>query len=110
MSAVSQSWQAAVVGQPGQRGPLLVGNPTSRHLQFNIVAVTSAWFSIDAHVSGWSVVLIGCRWRCRAPDCLCRRVAEDSIKNYQLWNHRRKIALALGPEAAAQELQFCAGG
>jgi hypothetical protein len=41
---------------------------------------------------------------------LCRRVAEDSIKNYQLWNHRRKIALALGPAAAAEaELQFCTG-
>lgn len=36
------------------------------------------------------------------------QVAEDSIKNYQLWNHRRKIALALGPAAAEQELQFCA--
>lgn len=40
---------------------------------------------------------------------VCRRVAEDSIKNYQLWNHRRKIALALGPAAAEQELQFCTG-
>lgn len=40
---------------------------------------------------------------------LCRRIAEDSIKNYQLWNHRRKIALALGPAAAEAELQFCAG-
>jgi len=39
----------------------------------------------------------------------CRRVAEDSIKNYQLWNHRRKIALAMGPAAAEAELQFCAG-
>lgn len=36
------------------------------------------------------------------------RVAEDSIKNYQLWNHRRKIALAMGPAAAEAELQFCA--
>lgn len=39
----------------------------------------------------------------------CRRVAEDSIKNYQLWNHRRKLALALGPETVEQELKFCAG-
>lgn len=39
----------------------------------------------------------------------CRRVAEDSVKNYQLWNHRRKIALAMGPAAAEAELQFCAG-
>jgi hypothetical protein len=35
-----------------------------------------------------------------------RRVAADSAKNYQLWNHRRKIAASRGPAAAADELAF----
>jgi hypothetical protein len=47
--------------------------------------------------------------RCPAEYVFCRRVAEDSIKNYQLWNHRRKIALAMGAAATEQELRFCAG-
>jgi hypothetical protein len=46
---------------------------------------------------------------CPAWSVFCRRVAEDSIKNYQLWNHRRKIALAMGPAATEQELRFCGG-
>jgi len=37
-----------------------------------------------------------------------RRVADDSTKNYQLWNHRAKIAAALGPSGAAGELEFAA--
>eukprot|EP00775_Hariotina_reticulata_P003675 gene3675-3936_t len=36
------------------------------------------------------------------------RVAEESAKNYQLWNHRRKLASRLGPSTAELELQFCA--
>jgi hypothetical protein len=30
-------------------------------------------------------------------------------KNYQVWNHRRKCALALGAAAAPRELQVCGG-
>jgi hypothetical protein len=36
-----------------------------------------------------------------------RRIASDSAKNYQLWNHQRKLAKALGPEATQRELDFC---
>lgn len=54
---------------------------------------------------GVCYLLAWCVYRCLP----CRRIAEDSIKNYQLWNHRRKLALALGPEAAEAELDFCAG-
>jgi hypothetical protein len=37
-----------------------------------------------------------------------RAVARDSAKNYQLWNHRAKVAAALGPGGAAGELAFAA--
>lgn len=42
------------------------------------------------------------------PTCacvMCLRGPQSNAKNYQLWNHRRKCALALGPGAAARELQ-----
>jgi protein farnesyltransferase/geranylgeranyltransferase type-1 subunit alpha len=39
---------------------------------------------------------------------LMRRVATDNPKNYQLWNHRRKYAMAKGAEHAATELEFAA--
>lgn len=35
-------------------------------------------------------------------------MGEESAKNYQLWNHRAKIAAARGPAAAAGELAFAA--
>ena len=37
-----------------------------------------------------------------------RRVAQDSAKNYQLWNHRAKLAVARGAGGAAEELAFAA--
>lgn len=33
-------------------------------------------------------------------------IMRDNAKNYQLWNHRRKCALKLGPGAAQRELSF----
>ena len=33
---------------------------------------------------------------------------QESCKNYQLWNHRRKCALAMGPGAARRELEVAA--
>jgi hypothetical protein len=36
-----------------------------------------------------------------------RRIAADSAKNYQLWNHQRKLAKALGQQATQRELDFC---
>ena len=42
---------------------------------------------------------------------LCpRQIALDNAKNYQLWNHRRKMAKALGPSFAQQEFAFVSGG
>jgi hypothetical protein len=38
---------------------------------------------------------------------LSRRIASDSAKNYQLWNHQRKLAKALGGDATQRELDFC---
>lgn len=38
----------------------------------------------------------------------CRQIALENAKNYQLWNHRRKLAQALGPSAVARELAFAA--
>jgi hypothetical protein len=38
----------------------------------------------------------------KAEDALARRVAHENPKNYQLWNHRRRCALALGPEHAEE--------
>ncbi len=35
-----------------------------------------------------------------------RRIAQENVKNYQLWNHRRKLAAAQGLSAAARELAF----
>jgi hypothetical protein len=40
------------------------------------------------------------------PSRLPRTVARESAKNYQLWNHRAKIAAALGPAGAPGELAF----
>jgi hypothetical protein len=39
-------------------------------------------------------------------DALAQRVAHDNPKNYQLWNHRRRCALARGPEHAEQVRLF----
>ncbi|KAF6250982.1 hypothetical protein COO60DRAFT_704582 [Scenedesmus sp. NREL 46B-D3] len=36
-----------------------------------------------------------------------QRIAADSAKNYQLWNHQRKLAKALGAHATQRELDFC---
>lgn len=58
----------------------------------------------SAHYSVWEW-----RWRCvealggiaqhaQQEADLMRRVATDNPKNYQLWNYRRKYALALGEE------------
>ncbi len=35
-----------------------------------------------------------------------QRIADDNVKNYQLWNHRRKLAQVLGQDNAPAELQF----
>ncbi|KAI8465579.1 MAG: hypothetical protein J3K34DRAFT_525239 [Monoraphidium minutum] len=56
------------------------------------------------------------RWRCaqalgtdlEEEAALTERIARDSAKNYQLWNHRRKVAGARGPGGAAAELAFAA--
>jgi hypothetical protein len=61
-----------------------------------IVALSSSGITV---ITGWGNVYC----------CVYRRVAEESAKNYQLWNHRRKLANALGPSTAQLELQFCAG-
>ena len=39
---------------------------------------------------------------------LCWAVGEANCKNYQLWHHRRRCALALGPDNAPRELEFAA--
>lgn len=39
---------------------------------------------------------------------LCWAVGEVNCKNYQLWNHRRRCALALGAASADHELEFAA--
>ncbi len=46
----------------------------------------------------------------RAPcsPCLLACPWQDNAKNYQLWNHRRKCALALGGGAARRELEVAA--
>eukprot|EP00878_Enallax_costatus_P012747 GHUV01013311.1.p1 GENE.GHUV01013311.1~~GHUV01013311.1.p1 ORF type:complete len:222 (+),score=64.47 GHUV01013311.1:601-1266(+) len=36
-----------------------------------------------------------------------KQVADESAKNYQLWNHRRKLAKALGADSTEAELRFC---
>lgn len=43
--------------------------------------------------------------RAAEEDALARRVAHDNPKNYQLWNHRRRCALALGPGHAEKARQ-----
>lgn len=77
---------------------LSLTQPTAMHKP---VSDHACWRPCVVVDSGASPLLLLC--------LVCRQVAEDSIKNYQLWNHRRKIALALGPAAAEQELQFCTG-
>jgi len=61
-----------------------------------IIALSSSGITV---ITGWGNVFC----------CVSRRIAEESAKNYQLWNHRRKLANALGPSTAQLELQFCAG-
>lgn len=59
------------------------------------------------------------RWRCiqalggitkhvRIEEELMQRVVHDNPKNYQLWNHRRRFALARGIQHAEEELEFAA--
>ncbi|KAL4422871.1 hypothetical protein ABPG75_009068 [Micractinium tetrahymenae] len=59
------------------------------------------------------------RWRCiealggvaargEQEKALTRSVATANPKNYQLWNHRRRLALALGPGQAEEEMAFSA--
>jgi hypothetical protein len=35
-------------------------------------------------------------------------IASDNAKNYQLWNHRRKCAMAIGEEGKHEEMKFTA--
>lgn len=37
---------------------------------------------------------------------ICMAIAEHSGKNYQLWNHRRLLAMHMGKENAIRELEF----
>ena len=37
---------------------------------------------------------------------ICMAIAEGSGKNYQLWNHRRLLAMQMGRENAMRELEF----
>jgi Protein prenyltransferase alpha subunit repeat len=39
---------------------------------------------------------------------LCWAIGETNAKNYQLWNHRRRCALAMGAGNADRELEFAA--
>lgn len=59
------------------------------------------------------------RWRCiqalggvaahaQQEKALTRSVATSNPKNYQLWNHRRRLALALGAAQAEEEVAFSA--
>eukprot|EP00892_Ulva_mutabilis_P011120 jgi/Ulvmu1/8380/UM042_0087.1 len=41
---------------------------------------------------------------------LCMAIANSNAKNYQLWNHRRKCALRMGPGNAEREMEFAAAG
>ena len=41
---------------------------------------------------------------------LCLAIANSNAKNYQLWNHRRKCALRMGPENAEREMEFASAG
>lgn len=68
----------------------------------------------SAHYTLWEW-----RWRClealgeveerrEEEAALMQRVAKANPKNYQLWNYRRRFALAFGPAHAAAEHQFTA--
>ena len=56
-----------------------------------------------AHYSAWEW-----RWRClaalRLPPAseaaFLRRCTTENPKNYQLWNYRRRVAIAVGPSCA----------
>ena len=37
---------------------------------------------------------------------ICLAIANSNAKNYQLWNHRRKCALRMGPMNAEREMEF----
>ena len=52
------------------------------------------------------------RWQClealfaieelKQERAFLERVAAVNVKNYQLWNHRRRLAFRLGPDSAQQ--------
>jgi protein farnesyltransferase/geranylgeranyltransferase type-1 subunit alpha len=92
-------------------GAMTAGELSERVLQLTeeIILTFNA-----AHFSVWRW-----RWRClealqrleteagaAAEAALMRRVATENPKNYQLWNHRRRWALARGAERALDELEF----
>lgn len=37
---------------------------------------------------------------------ICLAIAQHSGKNYQLWNHRRRLAMQMGRQNAKRELEF----
>lgn len=37
---------------------------------------------------------------------ICLAIANQNSKNYQLWNHRRLLALKMGKENAKREIEF----
>jgi protein farnesyltransferase/geranylgeranyltransferase type-1 subunit alpha len=37
---------------------------------------------------------------------ICLVISKDNSKNYQLWNHRRLLAMDMGRENAKRELEF----
>lgn len=39
---------------------------------------------------------------------VCHDMALQNAKNYQLWNHRRRCAMRMGPGNALRELEFAA--
>lgn len=67
-----------------------------------IIALNSAHYSVWEWRWRCVQALGGVRARINQEKRLMRQVATDNPKNYQLWNYRRKFALALGPEQAAE--------
>ena len=62
--------------------------PASPRLPLILLRAVQALGGVEAHAAGERQLM--------------RSVATANPKNYQLWNHRRRVALALGPGQAEE--------
>eukprot|EP00887_Chlorella_sp_A99_P007361 scaffold2.g7361.t1 len=114
-----QAQPVIAIGRDPQHGELMDyfwAAVAAGELSGRVLALTK---EIILHLNSSNYSVWEWRWRClealggpvahaAEERALMRAVAARNPKNYQLWNARRRLALALGPECAEEELEFAA--